>query len=253
MRSAGPSRQQVGRPVQVVGRNHSPIISRLPCSAGPDVPMVYDFPAPDWPYASMETLYPWTKAFVLSVRYSQTPSCVTSSPKTLSNTKSLRPCGESTAKLVGDVTCTIERRNLCGMRSNPGSVDLRGGRTRTAVRKERVSRGQMRGADSAVHTNFDGRLAILIGRSTSSAGFARHTHATVRARRSNNPAHGPRAQTGRTGRRACHGSSGSVAATKCGDVVRGAGGAGSFGCVVKETALNVRRCAAIDRREKGVL
>ena len=79
--------------------------------------MVYDLPAPDWPYARSETLYPCVNALTLSLKYSQMPSCVTSGPKTRSNTKSFLPCGESIAKLVLDVTWTIGRWKRCGMRS----------------------------------------------------------------------------------------------------------------------------------------
>ena len=37
------------------------------------------------------------------------------------------------AKLVGEVTWTIDRWNLCGMSSYPGSDGFSGGRTRTAA------------------------------------------------------------------------------------------------------------------------
>ena len=71
----------------------------------------------------------------LSLKYSQIPSWSTVSGKTRSNTNSFRPCGTSTAKLVGVVTWTMERWNRCGINSYPGSVGFNGGRTRTAIRQ----------------------------------------------------------------------------------------------------------------------
>src|SRR5271154_2261521 len=66
---------------------HKPICQGSFCSVGPEVPIVYDFPAPDCPYAKSETLYPMTNDSILSFNHSMTPSCPTFSLKTRSNTK----------------------------------------------------------------------------------------------------------------------------------------------------------------------
>src|SRR5271155_5588727 len=47
--------------------------------------------------------------------------------------KSFRPCGESTPRLVGVVTCTMDLWKRCGMFSKPGSLGPSGGRTRITV------------------------------------------------------------------------------------------------------------------------
>lgn len=52
-----------------------------------------------------------------SSRYSHIPAWSTSGPKTLSKTKSLRPCCESIDRLVGDCTCTMDRWKRWGMSS----------------------------------------------------------------------------------------------------------------------------------------
>ena len=148
------------------------------------------------------------------------PSWVTSSPNTRSKTKSLRPWGESIAKLVGEVTWTIDRWNRCGMSSNPGSVGFSGGRTRTAI-DSTVSLYSIPRIRLKLHTNFDRCFPILVRSATATTTFARHAHSTGCSRRPHHRAHRPRGNArGRPRRRAGHGSKESFVATKCNGVVK---------------------------------
>lgn len=120
-----------------------PMTSSFDCCPGPEVPIVYDFPAPDWPYARMETLYPCMNEFTLSLRYSQTPAWSTPSPKTRSKTKSFFPCCESTAMVVSLLTWQALWRNLWGISSKFGSPGFSGGRTRMAAWRVGSARTRM--------------------------------------------------------------------------------------------------------------
>lgn len=117
---------------------------------------------------------------------------------------------------VGEGFWTIDRWNRCGIRSNPGSVGLSGGRIRTAVSEVSSVLGK---TDAILLTNFDGSLCIFVRGSTSTSSFTRHAHPAISSRLTH---HCTRWSLGdarwRSRRRGCHLSSDFVRCDKTEEV-----------------------------------